>query len=516
MVNVIVPDVKPETQLYHICVDIPEGRYASDPLTRGEGGVSEPILKAHEIIDLDEFSSISGWGEHPCQHDHVDGDVLLNFNKLSTDQLQDANWSPRWTDSTYYFPKLMGKQVSGYWIISSVPTPWEEWVGLSLRSAAIHGAVSGSITPGHIHITVCEAWYWNGHYLPEYGAFCTTYNLIRDNDVDPPHYSGTCTRGVVDPDVLPQSLPGSPFDASVEEYELTATIVAGQTAIDGLQEAFAEITRCGLIDSIVLKATEGSSVRDILLSPTQDAIDAMEPVTVLSSNNVENAIQAADIAGAISPLRSAVDLARNVDDPSQWVRSGGQLYLWYKYVAKPTYQDVAEGIAAYRQRAQNTLTQLRSGVFRSSSSSTHLGWTCKTAARVSLHPYAADAVSKCLNVCDNIGILPTGACLWDLVPYSFVADWVVNVQACLRAIDTMMFSYRYQIDEVTSSTKATLRGWIPPGFSSDILTCSGIDFSFYSRAVSPTIPVDPTINLRGLTTTGHTLAGSALLVCNAV
>lgn len=59
---------------------------------------------------------------------------------------------------------------------------------------------------------------------------------------------------------------------------------------------------------------------------------------------------------------------------------------------------------------------------------------------------------------DNVGLLPTFENIWDLVKYSFVIDWFVNVGDFLKQIDTCLRILRYNIRYTTLSYKETASG----------------------------------------------------------
>lgn len=90
---------------------------------------------------------------------------------------------------------------------------------------------------------------------------------------------------------------------------------------------------------------------------------------------------------------------------------------------------------------------------------------------------------------DTIGMLPTMKNLWDLVPYSFVLDWFVDVGNFLERIDTRQRLIRLNIRYVTSSVKQTrtekfLGSALFPYFGT-------VDMVYYHRWVSDQCPVPP-------------------------
>lgn len=87
---------------------------------------------------------------------------------------------------------------------------------------------------------------------------------------------------------------------------------------------------------------------------------------------------------------------------------------------------------------------------------------------------------------ESVGMLPTCNNLWELLPYSFVVDWLVDVGGLLERVDARMRLTRLNIRYVTYSTKWTTSikvDWCPefPYFSQ-------LDWVVYHRWVSDQCP----------------------------
>lgn len=57
---------------------------------------------------------------------------------------------------------------------------------------------------------------------------------------------------------------------------------------------------------------------------------------------------------------------------------------------------------------------------------------------------------------DNIGMLPTLENIWDLIPYSFLIDWFVDVGGLLERVDTRLRLMQYNVEYVTMSYKTQI------------------------------------------------------------
>lgn len=112
---------------------------------------------------------------------------------------------------------------------------------------------------------------------------------------------------------------------------------------------------------------------------------------------------------------------------------------------------------------------------------------------------------------DSFGSLPTLENLWDLVNYSFVIDWFIDVGGFLERIDTRMRLSRYNIAYVTMSRKTQAVGQVP--FGTNYPFVGSIDWVQYHRWVSDQCPAPPlfsaTPNSHGFS---HWLEAGALLM----
>jgi hypothetical protein len=188
--------------------------------------------------------------------------------------------------------------------------------------------------------------------------------------------------------------------------------------------------------------------------------------------------------------------------------------MW-RYAIKPTIADVKEMQAYFKSQLRSAATSMRSGqyILRGSSRSTSLGFTVEQHVKLKLDSPIQDKVNEIIKVIDDLGLLPTLQRGWDLVPYSFVADWVTNVGDLLGAIDYNSSAYSFPVQYCTSSTLVKA----PSSLSEKIVNTdrwhvTDFNMSVYDRRVSAGIPVDIGINLKGVGQGGHAAAASALLI----
>jgi len=88
---------------------------------------------------------------------------------------------------------------------------------------------------------------------------------------------------------------------------------------------------------------------------------------------------------------------------------------------------------------------------------------------------------------DSLGFAPTLENIWDLIPYSFVVDWFIDIGGLLERVDTRLRLLRLNIRYTTMSKKDIVRYNIRPSVE---LPLSGtVEKVHYHRWVSDQCPV---------------------------
>jgi len=111
---------------------------------------------------------------------------------------------------------------------------------------------------------------------------------------------------------------------------------------------------------------------------------------------------------------------------------------------------------------------------------------------------------------ESAGFLPTFENIWDLVPYSFVLDWFINVGDFLERVDTRLRLLRLNIRYATMSSKSS------KSFSLNIplkyATAGKLTIQRYDRWTQDHSPVPPLLSESTITAQNHWLEGSALII----
>lgn len=223
----------------------------------------------------------------------------------------------------------------------------------------------------------------------------------------------------------------------------------------------------------------------------------------------------------LSDLRHPTELIPKLDNFKKVLRDKDKLlkmkrvsgeYLRVQYGILPTVRDVRKIWSSYRRNRpyfdKNGFQTVHAGV---SQGITWLGVPVDITRRLKLAIMNnASEFSNSLDAFDRIGLLPSFDRLWDLVPYSFVVDWLLPVGSALEVHTAKKRIERYNIKYVTMSHKevATLE------FGSTSLSSfyGSIQLVQYHRWTSDQCPV-PTLSLQFSTTgSSHWLEASSLIL----
>lgn len=204
---------------------------------------------------------------------------------------------------------------------------------------------------------------------------------------------------------------------------------------------------------------------------------------------------------AISTIKSLADL----DNPKSWA----DLFLSTKYGWIMSYKDTKSLI----QQAEADLLQrsLQQTVARSKLAFVvkDIGyrWDCEARMKIKLGNSATSPLSQ-LRKLINSGFWPTAANLWDLVPYSFVVNWLTGVQNVINAIDSNIYADTLPVKSCCFSLKSKCffdGNYLGMGYYGRL--CS----TFYQRAVRRSIPYVP-LSLADYALDKHIVESAALVI----
>lgn len=116
-----------------------------------------------------------------------------------------------------------------------------------------------------------------------------------------------------------------------------------------------------------------------------------------------------------------------------------------------------------------------------------------------------------VNRIEDVGLLPTFENIWDLIPYSFVVDWLIEVGKYLQNVDSLYRMMRYDIDLVVLSDRK--EAYMPLSYNSS-LPCLGylktVEYHRWTTSHCPE-PSLTTLNTR-TDLSNHWLEATALII----
>ena len=239
---------------------------------------------------------------------------------------------------------------------------------------------------------------------------------------------------------------------------------------------------------------------------------AVQSVSVLDMNNIENSTQVLDPKGLLPPLKDLLAIKKH---PAKGFAS---LYLWLKYAVKTSISDLEEVIENY-YRLMDVLKNgqpaymVKYGTAFSSGKFMDILTTSRVNAKVAMSPQMRTEIEKSQHLFSSLGLDASIASMWDLVPFSFVVDWFAGVGDFLESCDYALFTRsRFKIHSVTTSAKFTVaipfhRIGIP---SSDSET---FQFTYYCRWAGYSLPLNE-FSFGSGNPTRHIFDGAALVIAN--
>lgn len=204
---------------------------------------------------------------------------------------------------------------------------------------------------------------------------------------------------------------------------------------------------------------------------------------------------------------SMIPKLKNLKSLDSWADD----YLAMKYAVLPTVSDIRRIVEAFHRRKPfldrngftvQTAKSVLSGV------NAEITYTLEQHVKVAIHREDAGLVSL-MERLDSIGMFPTFENLWDLVPYSFVIDWLVDVGGFLERVDTRLKILRLNVKYATMSSKLYVNAEFP--FSATSPYVGQLFWVHYNRWVSDQCPVPSLILNNPSQPLDHWLEGGALL-----
>lgn len=190
-------------------------------------------------------------------------------------------------------------------------------------------------------------------------------------------------------------------------------------------------------------------------------------------------------------------------------------YLTVNYGVLPTISDIKEIIGSFKRIAPYVDRNGFSTYSAKSTADQVIGsntYTLEQRIKVAIGD-EDDGFQYLIQRLESMGTLPTFNNLWDLVPYSFVLDWFIDVGGFLERIDTCLRLTRLNILYATMSKKMSISG--PLVWDRLDPYVGTVKWEHYHRWVSDQCPVPPLSLKTTFQEFGHWLESSALFIQRA-
>lgn len=198
-------------------------------------------------------------------------------------------------------------------------------------------------------------------------------------------------------------------------------------------------------------------------------------------------------------------------------KSFADLTLESEYGLRLTYSDVVESVNRLQSRYThaNGLSRARSGVSQvvRPAYAGKPSWAMSANLKCWYHSTPDNPITGALYLLYGYRALPSFEDIWDMIPFSFVADWFFNLSEVLRVVDDRTWSQVLHTESVVTSTKlmcdipyATL------SYARDPDWWGQITLSYYSRIVGNVLPVPSFSSPLGSGPFNHWVEGSALII----
>lgn len=216
-------------------------------------------------------------------------------------------------------------------------------------------------------------------------------------------------------------------------------------------------------------------------------------------------------------LRSYKQLKRggNMKDLINMFKPGSSAYLFGKYAVLPSVSDVKRLIAGVQRSSLYLKRQrIHSRRVTSLDEPTALSAQHTAVITVQCSQYPSDFLGitqRAIAGMKKWGLYPGVQNLWDMLPYSFVIDWIVQYGDLFKDVDEYLDQkYYFPVSYCVMSEKWEVSksiSSIAPGSPAS----GEVAFSYYTRWISREIPL-PSVSLSVESTAGNHLLESSALV----
>lgn len=232
--------------------------------------------------------------------------------------------------------------------------------------------------------------------------------------------------------------------------------------------------------------------------PSSLTDDIFSKFTLPDVNNCENLLQLKKIKESIPPIKALIKRHN--------IKALSGLYLWYKYTYSTSMMDLQayyKFMLEYIQQSKSKSDNQHISLTYSDSIPTSKG----NISRVTRYNIYTNTYNG--GVMELLGLDINLSNTWDLLPFSFVVDWFVNLGDVLNTIDHSDTLSHVKVYSVCTSNKCTCL--YHPFISLGIF--DAVCRTTYDRSISNTLPVgNLSVSLKN--PSRHIIDGGALIFAN--
>jgi len=318
--------------------------------------------------------------------------------------------------------------------------------------------------------------------------------------------------------VYPQAVVGRAFKHWTRETDYLIMI-------DAMEELLGAVGGGSSQETTALATTKSPLVAS--LQPMKDAIDQFL-VDNFNADNFPHEVKDFGILASEASLTlnannvNMIAFFRDLRRPQEMIpkllnlrklKTHASNFLAIKYGVLPTVTDIQDIVEAFKSR----LPHLDKYGFRTCSagyrtSANSDGNIFELTQRIKIAVANDDSeLIKLISRLESIGVFPTLENIWDLVPYSFVLDWFIDVGDFLQRADSHLRLMRFDVKYVTKSQKQHYIGKLIP--SQTFPYIGTVEQVRYQRWTDGYCPVPPLFSLETpLTASDHWVESAAMLI----
>ena len=199
-----------------------------------------------------------------------------------------------------------------------------------------------------------------------------------------------------------------------------------------------------------------------------------------------------DLKTTLGTLRATVALAKNPGSPEKWA----SWWLSARYGDRLTYRDTLELSHAVAHQISGRYKRWNKDYFISKAFDSTIEYSESDCSHLEItrhlklyfRPQYDDWFGNVVRSALKWDIWPTLENSWDLIPFSFVVDWFVDVQSALESIDRSNLLLLYKVLSVVQSEKKI---YTYDDSIVDDLWVTNCSITAYERQVSRSLPTSP-------------------------